>query len=139
VKNQDSGVMVRTWRRLGETRIIKGYVRCTHFPFVVLTSNREREFPPAFLRRCIRLAVNEPDKDMLGDIVASHFDEATKKQAAGLIQQFLESRASKELATDQLLNAVYLVMKSGKEFDPNEKDALMKQLYKTISGPEAIK
>ena len=35
------------WRR--------GRVRCRAFPFVVLTSNGEREFPPAFLRRCVRL------------------------------------------------------------------------------------
>lgn len=33
----------------------RGRVRCRAFPFVVLTSNGEREFPPAFLRRCVSL------------------------------------------------------------------------------------
>ena len=38
-----------------------GYVRCAQFPFVVLTSNGERDFPAAFLRRCIRLRMPPPD------------------------------------------------------------------------------
>ncbi|MYW44001.1 MoxR family ATPase, partial [Streptomyces sp. SID161] len=33
--------------------VAHGRVRCRAFPFVILTSNGEREFPPAFLRRCV--------------------------------------------------------------------------------------
>jgi MoxR-like ATPase len=139
VKSKDGGVTVRTWRRLAEARIVRGHVRCTQFPFVVLTSNREREFPPAFLRRCIRIAIEEPGEDMLGDIVESHFDKTTQGKAVDLIKQFLVNRASKELATDQLLNAVHLVLSSGREIAEKEKEDLLKSLYKPISGPEATK
>jgi MoxR-like ATPase len=30
-------------------------VQCHEFPLVVMTSNGEREFPPAFNRRCLRV------------------------------------------------------------------------------------
>ena len=40
--------------------VVKGRVRCRAFPFVVLTSNGEREFPPAFLRRCVTLRLRRP-------------------------------------------------------------------------------
>jgi MoxR-like ATPase len=139
VSHPEGKVKVRTWRRLEEKEIPKGYVRCTHFPFVLMTSNREREFPPAFLRRCIRIAIEEPGETMLGDIVASHFDENTRKEAADLISQFMKNRASKELATDQLLNAVYLVLKSGQSFSDPDKTKLIEKLYKPISGPEATR
>jgi len=139
VESLDAGVVVRTWRRQGEARILAGQIRCTHFPFVVLTSNREREFPPAFLRRCIRISIEEPSETLLGEIVASHFDDDTRAKAENLIKEFLKNRGSKDLATDQLLNAVYLVLKSGNDFGPPEREALLKNLYKPITGPDAIK
>jgi len=40
--------------------IHQGRVECKSFPFVILTSNGERDFPPAFLRRCLRLNIQEP-------------------------------------------------------------------------------
>lgn len=33
------------------------------FPLIVLTTNEERELPPAFVRRCVVLNVNPPQKD----------------------------------------------------------------------------
>ena len=36
------------------TRIVKGRIQCTLFPFIVMTSNGERDFPGPFLRRCVR-------------------------------------------------------------------------------------
>jgi MoxR-like ATPase len=83
-----AGIEVRTWRKRGKARIVDGYVRCTNFPFVVMTSNREREFPAAFLRRCVRITLDEPDEPMLGEIVESHFDAKTKDAAQELIKNF---------------------------------------------------
>ena len=139
VRKPQEGIEVRTWRRHSVTRIFEGHVRCTQFPFVVMTSNREREFPPAFLRRCIRIAIEDPDEKMLGDIVESHFDEKTRDQALDLIRQFFDNRKNKDLATDQLLNAVYLIFRSGQNFSADEKKALIEKLYKPISGPEATR
>ncbi|WDZ87489.1 AAA family ATPase [Micromonospora cathayae] len=95
--------------------ISQGLVRCREFPIVILTSNREREFPPAFLRRCVRLDMHEPDEARLRSIVEAHFDPATREANADLIERFLELRAVGDLATDQLLNAIFLVCNSARD------------------------
>lgn len=92
-----------------------GRVRCSAFPFVIFTSNGEREFPPAFLRRCLRLTVQQPpNREALLRIVRAHFDgqEELLDRAAPVVDAFLALRdgeEKRELSTDQLLNAVYLV------------------------------
>lgn len=98
------------------TPVHKGKVRCAQFPFVVLTSNGERDFPAPFLRRCLRLEILPPTPDELRKIVLAHLSEHFKDQPhwqndlEALIQTFDERRKKKELlANDQLLNAVYLI------------------------------
>src|SRR5579859_2319871 len=49
--------------------IENGRVRCRAFPLVLLTSNGEREFPPAFLRRCLRVDIPRPLRSQLEKIV----------------------------------------------------------------------
>jgi MoxR-like ATPase len=139
LQRSEDGVFVRTWRGRGEERIKYGHVRCRHFPFVVMTSNREREFPPAFLRRCVRITIAEPDETTLGEIVESHFDEATKGKAKDLIAQFFQNRRDNELATDQLLNAVYLILGSNQRFSDPDKKYLIEKLYQPISGADATR
>ncbi|MFJ3304861.1 AAA family ATPase [Streptomyces sp. NPDC086549] len=89
-----------------------GEVACAEFPFVVLTSNEEREFPMAFLRRCIRLEIGAADKDRLAGIVAAHLGPAgngTARTRADLITEFLtRQREMGPLANDQLLNALLM-------------------------------
>ncbi|MER7407212.1 AAA family ATPase [Streptomyces sp. NPDC000070] len=88
--------------------VVRGRVRCSEFPVVVITSNGEREFPPAFLRRCVRLEIAEPDEARLRDIVRAHLTDTSGDDVDDLLRAFLDRRASGELATDQLLNAVFL-------------------------------
>ncbi|MFE3547416.1 AAA family ATPase [Streptomyces kronopolitis] len=90
--------------------LVRGRVRCREFPVVVVTSNGEREFPPAFLRRCIRLDLPEPNEDKLRAIVSAHLGEVAAANLNELMAAFLNRRARGELATDQLLNAVFLRM-----------------------------
>ncbi|MFD9060752.1 AAA family ATPase [Kitasatospora purpeofusca] len=85
-----------------------GRITCTEFPVVVITSNGEREFPPAFLRRCLRLDLPEPDRDRLLEIIDAHLGSEVLEGAAALVNDFVARRAEGELATDQLLNAVFL-------------------------------
>lgn len=87
--------------------IRRGEVSCRAFPFVVLTSNGEREFPPAFLRRCIHVGMPEPDAQRLSEIVNAHLRSAVT-EIDPLIASFMQKRSQGELATDQLLNAIYL-------------------------------
>lgn len=127
-------VKVRTYD--GDDALVKvGRVRSYEFPFIILTSNGERDFPPAFLRRCLRLTIKEPDEEMLIDIVSEHLGETVLEQARPLIKQFLAKREDGDLATDQLLNAVYLVTR---EFSPETADQkkLTELLLKYLTSAE---
>jgi MoxR-like ATPase len=101
----------------------KGQVRCLEFPFVVLTSNDDREFPKAFLRRCLRLEIKPPDKAKLLQMARALLDSATGTDPAGrpklpavdevitedLIEKFDAKRdGGAMLANDQLLNALVM-------------------------------
>ena len=114
--------------------IEKGRVRCTQFPFVLLTSNGEREFPPAFLRRCLRLTMENHDETALKKIVRAHLGDGVMSEAEALITKFIQHRGRSDagdLATDQLLNAIYLITRERKPIGDEEKrviEALMKDL-----------
>jgi MoxR-like ATPase len=103
-----------------EVSLSSGEIQCLEFPLVILTSNNERDFPPAFNRRCLRLDMGTPDDARLRRIVAAHFKVAAEKDATwdksvnAMLARFLELRDKKNemLATDQLLNALHFV-KSG--------------------------
>ncbi|MEU1281500.1 MoxR family ATPase [Streptomyces sp. NPDC005805] len=112
--------------------VARGRVQCTEFPVVVITSNGERDFPPAFLRRCIRLDLPVPDEERLREIVAAHLGEDALGEVDDLLQAFLRRRAPGELATDQLLNAVFL-RTGGVDLDADGLlDAVLHQLTGTV-------
>ena len=124
--------------------IENGQVQCNAFPFVVLTSNGERDFPPPFLRRCIRLDMGQPNPDELAEIVQRHLealDPDVLSKAQPLIDAFVEKREREALATDQLLNAVYMLLQAGTpEFTEDDKltdNDLLGRLLKPLSGPGA--
>jgi len=48
-------------------------VRAMTIPLLVITSNEERDLPPAFLRRCIVLRLPMPSVDLLVSIAISHY------------------------------------------------------------------
>jgi MoxR-like ATPase len=95
-----------------------GRIYCTAFPFVVLTSNGERDFPPPFLRRCLRLYLPTPDEKLLARIVDAHLpldpddpsSEVRRAERQQMIAEFVERGRSGDLATDQLLNAVFMTI-----------------------------
>ena len=94
-----------------DVEIHDGQVQCDAFPIVVMTSNGEREFPSAFLRRCVRIVMPSPKGDALVNIVKSHLSEALAKKFEKVITTFQERNEEEEgnLATDQLLNTLYLL------------------------------
>ncbi|MFC7906188.1 AAA family ATPase [Streptomyces nigra] len=91
-------------------QVKRGLLSCSHFPIIVMTSNGEREFPPAFLRRCVRLDLRDPDEAKLRDIIRLNLGEDALAQADDLIGTFLDRAATQSLATDQLLAAVHLLV-----------------------------
>ena len=110
IADKISEIVVQTYDNQ-TTTIVKGKVQCQAFPFVVLTSNGEREFPPAFLRRCLRLDLREPTREELEAIVKAHLGDIIG-QADKIIQKFVNRRDKGDLATDQLLNAIYMLTRT---------------------------
>lgn len=99
-----------------------GQVRCHEFPIVVMTSNRERDFPPAFHRRCLRIDMPRPTQASLEQAVKRHFQGrgvSWKPDHDDLLKQsitkFLEGGNNPDRAIDQLLNAVYLLTQTSAE------------------------
>ena len=95
-----------------EVEISNGLVHCQHFPLVFMSSNGERDFPPAFQRRCVRLKIAPPKKTELLRIISSQLGMEISADVEGVIDAFLAYRdesGERELATDQLLNALKLV------------------------------
>ncbi|MER5637207.1 MoxR family ATPase [Kitasatospora sp. NPDC002227] len=92
----------------GRAPVRGGRVRCRAFPFTVLTSNAEREFPAAFLRRCVVLELRRPEGAELESIVKAHLPGSDAELVDEILRVFLARREEGELATDQLLNAIYL-------------------------------
>ncbi|MCX4548252.1 MoxR family ATPase [Streptomyces sp. NBC_01387] len=87
-----------------------GRVRCRAFPVVVMTSNRERDFPAPLLRRCIHLDLEAPRDERLAAMVQAHFGAGAYDEHIALVDQFVRTEADGGVRpTDQLLNAIYLV------------------------------
>jgi MoxR-like ATPase len=129
-------VAVATWDD-ATAGITRGQVRCRQFPFVVFTSNNEREFPPAFLRRCLRITVQPPTPERIEKIVLNHLAQDLGpdgfERVKPLIAAFLERRDQRrdELATDQLLNAVYL---ASRQIDPLGRKQLLDLVLRSLSS-----
>lgn len=109
-RHPDEEVLVRLGDGDERRAIRKGHVQCTQFPFIVMTSNGERSFPRPFLRRCVRFEMPDPDAGRLADIVRAHLGEELAQQEDALFRDFeARLKGGEKLATDQLLNALYLV------------------------------
>ncbi len=124
-------------------RIVGGRLQCRQFPFVMMTSNAEREFPAPFLRRCVRLEIEPPNPTELLRIIESHLKEHAdvldRAEIQALVDRFdSDQRENQDVATDQLLNAVFLTvaMKSVQRrmFDARELSAVREQLMRPLSG-----
>ncbi|MFQ3558763.1 AAA family ATPase [Streptomyces gramineus] len=113
VRHRLRQVPVREWGERERTYLVRdGHVQCTRFPFIVMTSNGERDFPAPFLRRCIRYTMPAPTADMLRDAVAAHLQRELPDSGPvpDLIKEFADRVARGDsLAVDQLLNAVRLI------------------------------
>ena len=119
---------------------------------MILTNNGERDFPPPFLRRCVRLTMQEPDAPRLTAIVKAHLRQEengealiaeAEEQIAALVKRFINKRSQSsskgDLATDQLLNAIYLITRERKPNISTEVETpgdLIDRLWKHLSSSE---
>ncbi|MEB3149289.1 MAG: MoxR family ATPase [Sphaerospermopsis sp.] len=138
-QNAEDIFTVRTQDQDISAKIKAGRVGCAAFPIIVMTSNGERDFPPAFNRRCVRVIMPDPDSNTLQTIVDTHFEQEKqllqKSQAeiGELIKEFLKSDTqSKDRATDQLLNVVYLLTREVSISD-DDKQKIKELLFKKLN------
>ena len=123
IQTQDDGI---------ETTVKGGKIKCYAFPVVVMTSNGERDFPPAFFRRCLRVQMPDPTEDALQEIVKIQlgqevFDKS-QTEITNLIKQFSKGG---NRATDQLLNTVYLLTQGISLTEEEIQNLLFKELNQT--------
>jgi MoxR-like ATPase len=135
---RQADVTVLSADRGGTATVHEGVVRCHEFPIVIITTNGEREFPPAFLRRCLTLHLEQPKFDQLGAMVAAHFGGAEGVDVPRLITEFLaRGDLVGGLASDQLLNAVHLAtqLATSGAYQPDEEwGELLTAIWHPLSG-----
>ncbi|TDV52206.1 AAA family ATPase [Actinophytocola oryzae] len=137
--------LARTWQRAPEVTVhaadpnrmvtvVGGRVACHAFPVVVITSNGEREFPPAFLRRCLQLDIPDPNVEKLAAMVANHLRDSHGNDHDHLIREFVAKRTEYgSLPTDRLLEAVYLATSGAYQADDVAWPRLVDSLWRRLS------
>ena len=89
---------------------IKAAVR----PFVLITSNNEKELPDAFLRRCFFHDIRFPDEETMQAIVEVHFPGLKKKLVGEALKIFYDMRKvpglKKKPSTSELLDWLKLLL-----------------------------
>lgn len=115
-------------------KVSKGVVSFKDFPFIVMTSNGERDFPAPFLRRCVQCDLKQPDDTQLNNILHAHLPELVDDaQIKDLLEDFLARREQGALATDQLLNAHFLSALRSK-LGTTEQRQVLDVLFKSLDG-----
>ena len=122
----------------GDTHeVVDGRIPCQQFPIIIMTSNGEREFPLPFKRRCIQLEIREPNQEELTDIVKAHLGDNLTQEIKTQIETFVKKRGKGPLATDQLLNVVFMLMNKPLP-NAQEKEAIIERLmaYLNTTGEQ---
>jgi MoxR-like ATPase len=115
--------------------VYRGEIRCNAFPVIIISTNGEREFAPAVNRRCIQLTIQPPGADRLVAIITAQLGGEAVADAEGIIRKFLTNREEGDIATDQLLNAIYFATSGAPRA---EWDAIQNLLISPI-GPAGAK
>ncbi|NWF30496.1 MoxR family ATPase, partial [Streptomyces sp. PKU-EA00015] len=98
-----------------------------------MTSNDQRDFPAALLRRCLHLNLGRPGPQRLAAMVAAHLGPDLTDEHVDMIDRFLSQAPGEFRAADQLLNAVYLTQVSDGG-DPEDRGRLAELLMRPL-GP----
>lgn len=139
---EQTTISVRTWRSTATAEIpSNGIITCDDFPLVILTTNGEREFSPAFRRRCLEITIARPGREKLERIIRSHLNLQgdLDEKVQYLLNQF-ELRMRDErfgLAVDQLLNSIYLAQ-SKADVDPTEYKTLLDAIFHSLTEQLSI-
>ncbi|MFE6283392.1 AAA family ATPase [Streptomyces sp. NPDC057877] len=141
VRKQHPTVTVHTADPGGFARVEEGVVKARAFPVVIMTSNGERAFPEAFMRRCLRLDMADLDAEGLAELLSAHFSDRLGDMQGKLIRAFKShSEESSGLAADMLLNAAHLVTSGAytySEGDDAEWQAVLSAIWHPLNADGA--
>lgn len=105
----------------------KRTVKAKHRPIVIVTSNAEKELPDAFLRRCIFHYIEFPDKDLMEEIIKTHFPNVEENLMKNAMEVFYWIRDIRDLrkkpSTSELIDWINALQIGG-----IPADTLMKEL-----------
>jgi MoxR-like ATPase len=135
---QEEDALCQKKREFGR-RVAGGETR----PIVVITSNREKQLPEPFLRRCFYIELRFPDNAQvlknivsknLGGLVTEELLDAGITRFLELRQEMLESGAQKPPATSELIDWLAVLMGEKKSSADLQGDPLLywKLLLKTM-------
>jgi len=97
-------------------------VSAVHRPITIITSNAEKELPPAFLRRCVFHYIEFPTRDRLKQIVDAHLPDLDQDLVEAAILRFYGLRKvdalRKKPSTSELLDWLLVLARAGA--DPEE-------------------
>ena len=95
----------------------KETIKAKKRPLVIITSNAEKELPDAFLRRCIFHYIDFPDRDLMTEIVNTHFDHVDENLLKNCMDVFYEIRdmrdVKKKPSTSELIDWINALMLGG--------------------------
>lgn len=89
-----------------------GWIEAAHDVFVVITSNRERRLPPAFLRRCAQLELQPTDETFFIEVAKAHFGTRSDAMYQNIAAHFIRyqgaarKRDRREPSTAEFLDTV---------------------------------
>ncbi|MBK8408197.1 MAG: MoxR family ATPase [Sandaracinaceae bacterium] len=86
-------------------------------PFVIITSNNEKDLPDAFLRRCVFHFIDFPEKSLMKDIVRVHHPKIEESLVDQAIETFFEIRSMTRLrkrpSTSELVDWIAVLKRTG--------------------------
>ncbi len=105
-------------------------------PFVIITSNNEKDLPDAFLRRCFFHYINFPDEKTMNDIIDVHFPSIKKNLLNSALKTFFQIRETvgvkKKPSTSELLDWIKLLIAD--DIDPKSLDMTDKKSIPILHG-----
>lgn len=95
----------------------KETVKAKQRPIVIITSNAEKELPDAFLRRCIFHFIEFPNKELMEEIVKTHYPDVEQNLLNAAMDVFYEIRGMREVrkkpSTSELIDWINALQLGG--------------------------
>ena len=103
----------------------KETIKAKHRPIVIITSNAEKELPDAFLRRCVFHYIAFPERELMDEIVRTHFDKVDENILGEAMDVFYQIRDEKSVkkkpSTSELIDWINALQLGGISADQIKK------------------